>query len=432
MEKSAWEQTIRDPRALARLTEWSSQAASAVIGATTDSSSELALSHGFDVEPPAHIEKPNLALISSNNRSTEAATSLLDVQSFVPEIIGLSPLDALEAMEARFRADSSHGNSLLLQAAMNRITAVANIDPTHRAAVDRAAAILSAPDTQHNPPHTDDIWYTVYEHADFGGRSSFTDMSPGWGYWRQPFFGNVGMNDMISSLAFGESQNEVGGAIVLFEHARYFGRYRVYIPTPGQSTSIHYVGNDFNDIASSALIIRRFARETQPVSLGALVPKSKITDIINATPKVRPAGDPVFTWDMWPTGASGSDWHPNDVNKAMIYINVPIMVHTPWPWPDYYAQARYWIYLYVDGGGSIQGYVAYWGYYVESGTISGDVAAGLRDAIPGTIPQVNGLVTNALALANVGGPYQYVYFLPGRFQLAGDVSDDVTIVAVKR
>src|SRR5260370_40369654 len=94
MKKSEGKQPLRDPRALARLWELSSQAAPAgvVFGATKDSSSDPALSHGFDVEPPAHIEKPNFALIASNNRSAEGAPSLLGVQSFVPEIIGLSPL----------------------------------------------------------------------------------------------------------------------------------------------------------------------------------------------------------------------------------------------------------------------------------------------------------------------------------------------------
>jgi len=257
-------------------------------------------------------------------------------------------------------------------------------------------------------------------------------MTPGWGYWRRPDFGAIGMNDTISSIAYNSSRNEIGGSIVLFEHARYFGRYRNYPIIPGQRGEINYVGNDFNDLATSALIVRRFAKETKPVALSSLIPKSAITDIVNATPRVRPAGDPIFSWDMWPTGGSFGDRHPDDIDRTFIYVNVPITAHTPWPWPDYYAQVRYWIYLYVDPDGKLQGYVAWTGYYVEGGTISGDVADNLKNAIPGTISQVNGLISQALCFANVGGPYQYVYYLPGRFQLAGNVSDDVTIVAVRR
>ena len=91
---------------------------------------------------------------------------------------------------------------------------------------------------------------------------------------------------MISSLAYNSSSNEVGGSIVLFEHARYFGKYQNYSIIPGQLGEVPYVGNDFNDLASSALIIRRFPNETTPVSLSTLVPHSAITDIVNARPRL--------------------------------------------------------------------------------------------------------------------------------------------------
>ena len=104
----------------------------------------------------------------------------------------------------------------------------------------------------------------------------------------------------------------------------------------------------------------------------------------------------------------------------------------------------------MDGAGKPNRYVAYWGYWVEGGVISDEVASGLRSAIPGTLPQVNDLVRRAVANANMGGPYSYAYYLPGRslvggnvlqalskamhvtLHIAGNVSDDVTIVAVRR
>jgi hypothetical protein len=429
MEKAAWEQTLHDPAQLTRLAEWSRTAGLNASDLAAVASHE---SNGFSVEQPAHLEKLTPEIIAVSNKSTDGAPLLHQIESFVPDLAGLTPLKALEAAEARFKTDSSTRNAKLVQAAMNGITTALAPDDQHTRAIQRAGSLFSAEDTKNSPPLTDDIWYKAYEHANFGGRSVFEDMTPGWGYWRRPDFGAVGMNDMISSIAYGASGNEVGGSVVLFEHARYFGRYRTYPVIPGQTGQISYVGNDFNDIASSALIIRRFPKETTPLSLSNLVPKSAITDIVNATPKVSPAGDAIFTWDMWPVGGSSSDWHPNDPQNIFIYINVPINVKTPWPWPDYYAQVRFWILLYVDSAGKMQGYVAYWGYYVESGAITGQVAAGLRDAIPGTIPKVNALITRALGLVNAGSPYQYLYYLPGRFQLAGDVSDDITIVAVRR
>jgi hypothetical protein len=425
MKRIEWEQMLHDPVALKSIVE---SAGSIPIGEIA----ETDVSYGIAAEPPSHIERPSVAVLAANNRSTVGAPPFHDVAPFLPDIADLSPLEALGELETRFKAKPSHETALLLQSAMNRIHAMPSLDESHRTAVERAAALFSERDTRNIPHQTDNIWYTLYEHADFRGMASFESMTPGWGYWRRPTFVPMGMNDIFSSLSFGASADEVGGVVLLFEHERYFGQYRAYIPTPGRTTFVNYVGNDFNDVTSSALIVRRFPRETQPISLSGLVPKSAITDIVNATPKVRPDGDPIFTWDMWPTGGVSGDWHPNDVNSTFIYVIVPIMVHTPWPYSDYHAQARYWIYLYVDGNGQLQGYVAYWGYWVESGIISGRVGAGLKDAIPGTIPQVNALVGRAVALANAGGPYSYVYYLPGRFQLAGNVLDDVTIVAVRR
>src|SRR5208282_1105921 len=172
-------------------------------------------------------------------------------------------------------------------------------------------------------------------------------------------------------------------------------------------------------------------------SIGALVPQSDITDIVNQQSGVSAEGNATFTWDLWPTGpTSSSDWHPNDPGKRFIYVIVPLKVHTPWPYPDVNAQARYWIYLYVDGSGKLQGYVAHYGYYTDSccflfSCITDQVAANLLQGVKGTVGKVNALVANAMALANIGAPYRFSYFLPGKNQFSGNTSDDVTVVAVK-
>jgi len=124
------------------------------------------------------------------------------------------------------------------------------------------------------------------------------------------FYPQLGMNDAVSSLQFGATSDEVGGAILLFEHAKYFGQYRSYIPTPGRETSVHYVGDDFNDCASSSIIVRRFSNELPPVSLGSLVPKSLVIDIVSHIENVSPDGDPIYTWDMWPVRRRRSPERP--------------------------------------------------------------------------------------------------------------------------
>ena len=49
----------------------------------------------------------------------------------------------------------------------------------------------------------------------------------------------------------------------------------------------------------------------------------------------------------------------------------------------------------------------------------------------GRLGQVNNLVSNALSLANAGGPYRFCYYLPGKNAFTGSTWDDVTIVVVR-
>lgn len=387
-------------------------------------------------EPPPHLRMPSRDEVLTQDLSLESLPRVHGLDAFVPELADKSPRDALTVLEARFRKDASPTNAALLQAGINRIATVASSSESDREAARKASHMFHETDSRRRGK-TDDIWYTGFVDADFGGPFVFDDLIPGWIYWRRPDFRAIGMNDVLSSLTYGCSINEAGGSVVLFENIDYEGRYRNYAAAPGQFANVPYVGDDFNDVTSSSLLIRRFPNETSPRSIGALVPPGDITDIINQQSGVSAAGDVTFTWDLWPTGPrSDSDWHPADPTKRFVYIIVPLKVHTPWPYPDVNAQARYWVYLYVDGSGSLQGYVAWYGYYTDSccflfSCITGQVGDSLLQGIKGTIGKVNALVAKALTLANLGGPYRFSYFLPGRFQSAGNTSDDVTVVAVR-
>ena len=386
-------------------------------------------------DPPPHILGPSREEVLAQDLSLVSYPRVHGLDAFIPELADKSPSEALRVLEARFRRDSSASNAALLQAGINRITTVGSSSQADLNAAQKAIELFHQRESD-RPPKTDDIWYRGWVDANFGGASVFDDLIPGWIYWRRPDFRSIGMNDMLSSLEYGISSNEVGGNVVLFENIDYNGRYQNYFGTPGVYP-VSYVGDGFNDITSSTLIIRRFPEETRPVSIGALVPQSDITDIVNQQSGVSAEGNATFTWDLWPTGpTSSSDWHPNDPGKRFIYVIVPLKVHTPWPYPDVNAQARYWIYLYVDGSGKLQGYVAWYGYYTDSccflfSCITDQVAANLLQGVKGTVGKVNALVTNALALANIGAPYRFSYFLPGKNQSSGNTSDDVTIVAVR-
>ena len=406
-------------------------------------------SMGARGEPPSHIAPITGEDIARNNRGLKSLSpNLYDVEKFLPELRKEKPERLLHILSERFRENPTPVNGALLQHVVNRITSSGPVDHHTKGEITKAITVLHQP-SETNPGKADDIFYWAYVDANFGGASIFGDLVPGWIYWAQPYVGDA-MNDKISSLSLSCTSNEVGGNVILFENAGFVGRYLNFALTVPENIAgleyidedVSFVGDAFNDITSSILIVRRFANATTPVQIGALVPQSKITDIVNNQSGVSSAGAVTFTWDMWPTGpTSSSDWHPNDPAKTFIDVIVPINVPlqiNPFGLGNinlgsvdtYSAQVRYWIYIYADSQGNLQGYVDWYGCWVQGGLFTGQVQNGLMQKIPGTIGQVNNLVSNALALANVGGPYRFTYFLPGTNAVTGSTWDDVSVVAV--
>ena len=388
-------------------------------------------------EPPPQLEPITRDDIARNNLRLKALpANLRNLEAFLPEIQKKTPVEVLQILRDRYVADPNPANASLLQYAVNRITTGGPVDTDMKEAIARAIEVLRG-SSETEPGTADALFCWAYVDADFGGASMFLDLSPGWIYWAEFYVGDA-MNDKISSLICTCTSGEVAGNFCLFENANFIGRYQNYKLTlpPGDEEieeDVSYVGDDFNDITSSILLVRRFANETSPVSIGALVPQSSITTIVNAQSQVSSAGATTFTWDLWPTGpTSSSDWHPNDPDKAFIYVIVPVNIDTQTIFGTYSAQVRYWIYLYVDRDGNLQGYVDWYGCWVQGGWITGDVQNALMQKIPGTIGQVNNLVSNALALANIGGPYRFSYYLPGKNAFTGSTWDDVTVVAVRQ
>jgi hypothetical protein len=391
-------------------------------------------------EPPSYLAPLTREDVARNaQRLKSLPTNLHGLEAFLPELEKMKPAELLHVLQARFTKDPNPANAALLQYGINRITTCGPVDPHIRDAITKAVEALHKPSAAH-PGSTDDLFCWAYVDANFGGASMFLDLSPGWVYWAETYVGSA-MNDKISSLTCSCTSDEVGGNFCLFENARFFGRYQNYALTvppdlgPGgyAEEDVSYVGDSFNDITSSILLVRRFANETRPVSVSGLVPQSDITNIVNAQSSVSSGGDATFTWDLWPNGptSGSSDTHPDDPEKAFLWVIVPINVDTHTIFGTYSAQIRYWVYIYVDGDGNLQGYVDTYGCWVQGGWITGDVQNGLMEKIPGTIGQVNGLISNALSLANLGGPYRFAYYLPGKNVLQGSTWDDVTIVAVK-
>jgi hypothetical protein len=218
--------------------------------------------------------------------------------------------------------------------------------------------------------------------------------------------------------------------VVLFEDDRYSGRYARFDGTPGSPVSVPYVGGFINDLASSALIVRRFPNELV-VGAAEHISQDTIRDLIKSRTDVRPRGNAVLTWDLWPTGPEkGPDSHPIAPLQAFVYIKIPITALVP-GWLDYDAEIRYWLYPYVDSSGVLQVELSAYGAWVEGGIITDKVLSSLMGGIPSTFSDVDAQLSSIQSTANMFGPFRFVYLLPGYFNARGTTDEDVTLVLVQ-
>jgi hypothetical protein len=143
--------------------------------------------------------------------------------------------------------------------------------------------------------------------------------------------------------------------------------------------------------------------------------------------QARRNGDPVLTWEMFPTGISHLD-----SSRRYLKIQQPLKIVLDW-WPDYDAWISYHIYLYLDGASKLRGYVARWAYWVEGGIKSGAIASSLEPKVISGMSTLNSQLNDKLDALSFS--FSDLYYLPGRQlnraprgTLSGTTWDDVTIV----
>jgi hypothetical protein len=172
-------------------------------------------------------------------------------------------------------------------------------------------------------------------------------------------------------------------------------------------------------------------------ALGDNLTKSVISGIIEGIDGVsmREGREPIFTWDMWPTGFIGDDPHPNDPNKRFVHVKIPVLVNPPdWPW-DYHAEILFWFYLYISNE-KLRGHLAYYGASVSPGTISDQVLEGIMEKLPEKFGVIDNSLNSKLDSINLNAPFRHVYLLPGNQSLftgntyEGHVEDNVTVILV--
>ncbi|MBI4268094.1 MAG: hypothetical protein HY662_04840 [Chloroflexi bacterium] len=378
---------------------------------------------------------PTPAEVKANDQDhVERRYLLANIGRLVPELANEPPKSALEKLVQRYKEKPSTASGFLVEDAINRLTTAAKPDAQTEKLVDEAIRALGAATggqkrrtSGRASKETDSIWSRLYRHSDYEGRSLFVNHDPGWVYRRirKSTLQDVNLNDRISSLYVDASSTEVGGKVILFQDDCYTGRYAIFPTTagaPDERAYTPYVGNFINDKTSSILVVRQYENEV-PVTLGSFGLRDTIEDFVNGVDdRISLRGDPVITWDMWP------NFSPD---RRYIYLRIPVEVAIDW-WPDYDAEVRYWIYLYVDSGGDLRGYVDWYGAWAEGGLKSGDVVDGLMDALPDTIDDVNSQLSDALDAAALFAPFERQYFLPGTAGSTGRTDDDLTLVLVRR
>jgi hypothetical protein len=281
------------------------------------------------------------------------------------------------------------------------------------------------------------IFARLYEHANFDGRSSFHILSSSplrtLKLVPKSALDTLDMNDQTSSLTITATVSEKGGFIILFQNPSYQGRYAMFPCTPGQTNETSQLSSiDFDERTSSAMLVRRFTNECPPIPISNLLGssfKEAMQDSLGSIDVSIGSGrfgtvedvsnlEPIYTWDILP------DFSPS---RMYIYVRMPCKMVLE-SWFDYDFEARLWIYLYIDRGGILRGYVDWYGVWVEGGILSDNIADALMRSLAFTAGSANRPISEALG-AWESISFRRLYYLPGRDDI-GHVNDGVRLVLV--
>jgi hypothetical protein len=437
------ERILLDPVALKHLTENAGIPGSA-ISTSASSSNPARRVRGAGQTPFANLANPE-DIRATDRTNIRRRGIFANIGKFYPELVNENANKALTILTEEYQKHPAEANEYLIQDAINRITHVGELDDETKKVVSKAIDVLTSVKLpgQSDAQDKDSIFSNLYQHSDFRGRSMFAYLGPDSIYQavHKSYLQNVDLHDRISSLTLNASLGEVRGDVILFQNDRFSGRFTgIRTNTaPTQQVSASYVGDFINDRTTCLLLVRRFGDEDLR-ALGDPFSKALIGNIIAGAEGIRELrDDPIFTWDMWPTGG---DSHPNDPDKRFIQIKLPVVIDVD-GWFDYEAEIWLWFYLYI-GGGNLQGYLAYYGAHVEAGLKSQQVLDGIMEALPDQFGEIETTLAALLATINgssrlpVLGPFTAVYLLPGDqnvftgLAMEGNVADNVTVALVRR
>lgn len=287
----------------------------------------------------------------------------------------------------------------------------------------------------------------LWEHRDFAGASSTADSGSFRYFWNR--YGSA-QNDTFSSMRAWAAGNR--GNFYAFEHINFDGAFAA-LNVGGKFSSAwwSYVGNDFNDVVSSSLIVARSPKDAETeVPLRSNV-TSQFASIFDRKSEGKPVsrnGDTRIYATYFPAHDPHKVFATIDQNlKVQVRIPIKTKIWNPFGddfeidlgkfrWSDYAANLRYDVSFFVSQDGRLHGQVSWMHLWVESGPFSRRVHDDLKPPLLEAAGNVTAAIEGALALF-ARGKFSDAYLLPGpppNMDLAGfkgRYDDDVTLVVVK-
>lgn len=267
------------------------------------------------------------------------------------------------------------------------------------------------------------VYAEFFEHKDFGGSSESFYLNNSYRYWWIKFGSTFG--NRISSFR-GHAANGFNGNLFTMSQNNFSGKLISLNMSEGSTSWWNWVGSNYNDDIESALLVNRNKNEML-IELKTLILSdfiSGLDDATSGTPVSR-KGDPVVYTTFWPSFAS-------DRNFVSIEQNLNVAID--W-WPDYDAQVRYDIYLYLNGNGNVWGYSYYPYVWVEGGIFSRKIFNELYPKLKEGATTLTQKIQRKLSLLSFK-KFNGLYLLPGNKPSAnfgdyGDTRYNSTLVLVE-
>jgi len=266
------------------------------------------------------------------------------------------------------------------------------------------------------------VYAEFFKHADFGGSMESFTLNNNWRYWWIKFGSTLG-NEISSMRA--NAYSGYNGNVYGLTKRNFLGKFAALNMDEGWTSWWSYVGGDLNDDIESALLINR-NKDELVIGLKDQIAATFVSgmDAALAGTQVSRKGDPRIFSLFWPG---------HDPTKKFVSIEQDLNVALDW-WPDYDAQVRYDIYLYLNGAGNVQGYVAWVYVWVEGGIFTGDIFDSLQPQLVSGASTLTSQLQSQLAALSAFS-FSRLYLLPGpppssSFGDIGDAKNDSTLVLV--